>query len=380
MNNEERFGVVDRMFESGEPARSLDFLIEDFRAAKDYPALFEARLMKRRLELGLPLIQTEPASSFPPDARNAYEEAVVEAAREVGQGFLADGRIDRAWPYFRAIGETAPVAEAIDRVDPGEEIDSVIAIAFQEGVHPVKGLDLILSRHGMCRAITAFGMYAVDRDREECISLLVRAIHAEIVERLKHAINGAEGAAPDTKSIVALIEGRDWLFGEYNSYVDTSHLTSILQYAPELADAGTLQLICDLCEYGKRLSDNFQYRGRPPFENVFVDYGCYTKAVLNLDVDQAIEHFHRKVKECDPAEAGSAPAETLVKLLVRLGRHGEAISVAVEHLAGVSAAEMSCPSPLHLCRMAGDYDRLMSLAHERGDVLSYAAAGLERRR
>lgn len=372
--------MVDQRIESGDPGAALEFLIEEFRKERNYPALFEARLMKSRLDLGLPPIQTEAASNWPEDVRRAYEGAVTRAAREAGEAFLAEGNIERAWPYFRAIGETSPVADAIEKVQPGEESDGVVAIAIQEGVHPAKGLELILAQHGMCRAITVFGMYPVERGREDCIRLLVGALHAEVAARLKRAIAGVEGSEPETGDLVSLIQGRDWLFGDFDYYVDTSHLTSVLQYCPELTDRETLRRVYELCEYGQRLSAHFQFRGHPPFEEPFVDYGRYAGALLGMDVEQAIAHFRRKVELCDPAEAGTLPAQVLVRLLVRIGRHAEALAVALDHLAGAPPSELICPSPLEICRLAGDYERLISLARRRGDVLSYTAAQIERRK
>lgn len=365
------------MLAQGESAESLKFLIEEFRQDKNYPALFEARLMKSRLELGLPVIQTEDSSAMPSDSRRQYEQTVVETAREVGHAFLAEGDIERAWPYFRAIGETAPVVEAIDKVEPAEGIEGIIGIAFQESVHPVKGLELILAQHGMCRAITTFGMYAVEKGRQQCIGLLVRSLHAEVVERMKRAIAHVEGSEPTADQIPALMARRDWLFGEYDYYVDTSHLTSLVQYAPEMTDEATLRLTHELCEYGRRLSGQFQHQGYPPFENTFTDYGRYVEALLGIETDEALAHFHKKVRE---AESETLPAQVLVKLLVRIGRHAEALEVALERLHDVSRADLSCPSPLQICQMAGDYDRLMSLARTKGDLLSYAAAGLERQK
>src|SRR5438105_2664712 len=90
--------------------------------------------------LPFPLLRDVPA-----DVRPAYERAFVEAAREVGGLFLADGDVTRAWPYYRAVGESAPVAAAIEQIAPGEDIESVIAIAFQERVNPRKGFELILA-------------------------------------------------------------------------------------------------------------------------------------------------------------------------------------------------------------------------------------------
>src|SRR4051794_23759728 len=149
---------IDQILESGDAASALDFLISHSRQTGNPNLLFEAKLMKERLTLGLPLIQTEAASEFPDETRPAYDRAVMEAAREAGQLALDAGDIPGAWPYFRAIGEHAPVAAAIENARGTEGMDRIIEIAFQEGVNPAKGLELILGQYGMCRAITAFGM------------------------------------------------------------------------------------------------------------------------------------------------------------------------------------------------------------------------------
>ena len=55
----------------------------------------------------------------------------------MGNLFLGAGDIPRAWPYFRAIGEPSPVAEAIERLDAeGEDLDRVIpALVEAQRVH-----------------------------------------------------------------------------------------------------------------------------------------------------------------------------------------------------------------------------------------------------
>lgn len=363
------------------PAAALDQLIDDFRRGKNYPALFEARLMKARFDLGLPVIQTEDWSRFPDEPRRRYEEAFLDTAREVGQAFLSDGEIERAWPYFRAVGQPQPIIDAIDKLEPTEEAESVIGIAFQEGLHPRKGLELILARHGMCRAITAMGMYAVEKDREACIKLLVRAIHDEVVLRLRRAIESQEGTAPtEPAGIIDLISTRDWLFGEYDTYVDTSHVISVLQYAPELTDEATLHLVNELCAYGRRLSPTMQLRGTPPFDQPFVDYGQYVSALLGIDTEDALAALHRKVEETDPDEMGTGAAQMLVRLLVRLKRYSEALDISLRFLSDHRASEMMCPSALEICRLASDYARLIELAKDRGDILSYVAASIERQK
>lgn len=372
---DETFQALDRYLETGDRAGSLDYLTEQFRAAGEFRPFFEAKLMKKRLELGLPLIQSEPSSEFPVEVRSIYENAMVEIAKETGALALESGDIVQAWPYFRAIGDFTPIADAIERVDqPGEASEQIIQIAFQQGVHPPKGLEMILNEHGMCRAITAFGMYAVEKGRAECITLLVRKLHEELKDRILRAVNSQEGEQPDTKTVKELIEGRDWLFGEYDYYVDTSHLQSLLPYSLDTKDRETLELYHDLCEYGKKLSPMFQSRGQAPFDEPFVDYDAFVQAMLGQNVEEQIEHFRKKVAASNPDEVGSVPAQLLVNLLVRLERPEEALAVAMEHLSEEDPADLTCPSVLQLCSLAKDYARLKDLARVRGDLLSYVAA------
>lgn len=366
------FASLDPLLRSGDPAAGLDFLIARFREAHEYSLLFEARLMKKRHEMGLPLIQSADV------AVPEYQDFVVGAAREAGNGFLADGKIARAWPYFRAISEPDPVAAAIDRVDAAsaEHVDQIISIAFQEGVHPRKGLELILSQSGMCRAITAFGMQAVAKDRQKCIALLAEAIHREIVERMRQAITEQEGAAPQSESLLELMEGRDWLFGEWGYYVDSSHLYSVVPYGIEVIDREALRIFAELCAYGRKLAPQFQQTGIPPFEDQFTAYGHYIEALRGNDVDTHVEYFRQQVAAANPDVAGDAPARTLVKLLTALGRPREALEALLEGVFEDAPYGTPVPSALQLCIDAGEFDRMQELARERGDLLSYAAGSI----
>ena len=286
--------------------------------------------------------------------------------------FLEDGDIPRAWSYFRAIGDSAPVAAAIENVAPGENQEAIIEIALHERVHPRKGFELILADFGICRAITFFSQYPDPQTRQDCIRLLVRTLHHELVESLRRAIAKVEGAAPETRRVTELIAGREWLFGEYDYYIDTSHVVSILGFSLDLADRETLGLAVELAEYGKRLSPMFQYRGDPPFDEGFADYARYLRALLGDGADDAIAHFRRKAVHADPRSA-----EVLVALLVRLERYADAINVSLDHLHDIEPAQLQCPSVFQLCQMAGDYGRLRELARERGDLLHFVAGVLQ---
>ena len=377
---EDAFGALEQLLESENPSASFDLLIGQFRAAKDYRSLFEARLMRKRRELGLPLFLADDLSALAPETREVYGQAVTEAARDVGELFLSDGEIAQAWPYLRATGDSARVADAIEKVEAGGEgINRIIEIALQEEVHPAKGLELIVAKYGICQALSAFEVSAVKKDREKCIAVLARTLHTEAVERLGSAIEQKEGSRPVSTNIAELIGGRDWLFGEYSAYVDTSHLVSLLQYCPDVTDAGVLRIFHELCEYGKRLSPQLRVHGQPPFEDVYIDFDHYALASLGIDVESHLEYFRGKVAQADPQQTGSLPAQALVRLLARLTRYEEALEVALAHFPHARSADLACPAATELCQLARRFDRLKELARERGDRLSYAAASLEAR-
>lgn len=376
---EDVFGTFDQLLESENPSASFDLLLARFRAAKDYRSVFEARLMKKRLELGLPVFLTDDLSALPSELREAYGQEVTEAARDVGELFLSDGEIAQAWPYLKATGDSARVADAIERVTPGDGLNRIIEIAFEEGVHPAKGLELIAAKYGICRALSAFEISAVRKDREKCIAVLARNLHAELVERLGDAIEQEEGSRPASTSIAQLISGREWLFGEYRTYLDSSHLASLLQHCPEVTDDGLLRIFHELCEYGKRVSPEVRVQCQPPFEDGCIDFEHYVEALLGIDVESHLAHFRRKVTEAAPERVMSLAAQVLVGLLARLARYDEALEVALTHFPNVGSADLTCPAAPELCRLARRFDRLKELARERGDWLSYAAATLEAR-
>jgi hypothetical protein len=356
---------VDEHLRRGDTVGAIDSLIQVYTEQRDFAGLFEARRMKCRFEHGLSLADTEGGTE-------AYASALVQAARQTGEFALECGSIAAAWRYFRAIGDPAPVAAAIERAVPGDDNDELISIALQEGVHPAKGLELVLGQYGMCRAITAFGMNGSQKDRDRCISLLAGKLHAEVVASLARTVEAQEGTRPETTRLPELIAGRPWLFGQYDYYVDTSHLLSLLPYSVETTDDATLRVFDELCEYGKRLSSMFQFEGQPPFEEPFVDYGAYVKVLLGDD--EQLQHFRRKLAKSDPQEYGSIPAQVLVTLLARRGRHEEALDIALEHLQDDDPSTLSCPSAMQLGAAANRYDRLRDNARQRGDVLSYIAA------
>lgn len=374
------FDQVRDALASGDVEAGFELAIDRFRKERSYPMIFEARLMQKRHALGMPLIQTEPWNNLGEDCQSAYESATVEAAREVGTLFLNDGEIGRAWPYFRAVGEKDLIRQAIEQCDDavtGEALDGIIEVAYHEQVNPMKGFELILKHYGTCRAITNFSQYPVEEGRADCAELLAENVHSELLANIRYTVEQKEGQAPEGDDLGAIVAERRWLFEGNAYYLDTSHVSSLVQMAPAIDRERTLELLLGMARYGSQLSEMYQFPGNPPFENVFEDYGVYISTVLRRNVEAGLEHFRRKIETCDPNIAGTTPAQVLVNLLVRLDRPGEAADVALEHLSEADPQFLTCPNALQLCQMAQDYERLAEVARTRRDLLSFAAATMQ---
>jgi hypothetical protein len=312
-----------------------------------------------------------------------YEQAIREAGRLVGGLYLQEREIPRAWIYFRMLGEPEPVAAALEsyRFKEGEDSQPIIEIAYHHGVNPRKGFDWILERYGICSAITTVSgtEFPQPAIREYCIKGLVRALYAQLRQRLADEIAQKEGTAPAAETVRELMAGRDWLFAEEFYHVDVSHLGSIVQMSIHLSPCPELNMARELCEYGERLSPRFQYAGDPPFQEQYRDYGVYLSILAGDKVEEGIAHFRAKAESADPDAVGTYPAEVLVNLLVRLNRKAEALALARRFLAGIENSRLSCPSIAELCKQTNDYRTLAEVAREQGDPVHFMAGLLAAR-
>ena len=298
---------------------------------------------------------------------------------------LDRGEIAAAWPYFRAIGESEPIARAIDAFEPGEDsgeaLSQVIEVAFNQGVAPRKGFELILRNYGTCSSISSFeGLPPEETLRQDCAGMLVRQLHAHLVENLRGEISRRGQPLPvEGAPIPALIAGRDWMFAEDAYHIDVSHLSAVVRYGAQLADPADLALALELTEYGRNLSERHRYEGEPPFEDVYEDHNAYFKVLLGRDVEKGLAHFRAKLASADAEDRrdDAAVAQVLVRLLVRLDRMDEAIEVAATHLAGRPETTLACPSLAQLCQRAGRLDRLAQASRACDDLVNYAAALLQ---
>jgi hypothetical protein len=364
--NQDLFDLLERTSLAEGPGAGLDLLIRKLLEEKRYQQIFEIRLLQKRHALGLPLIFSGSIADLPPEKRDVYQAAVTEAAREAGTSYLTDGDIVRAWPYFRAIGDPAPVAAAIEHVHSSEEVERVLAIALVDGVSLRKGFELLVEHRGICQGVD-FVINCADRaNRVMYLQILVRVFHGQLLAHLKEAVTVVEGATPATTRVREVITGRDWLFEGGRLYIENSHLLSILQASLELEDLDTMRLVLELAEYGQRLDPIYQNPAAPPFEDPFVDHAAYLRALLGENVEEAVAHFRKKLAASVPGSA-----QVLVGLLARLGRCAEAVQISLEQLGG--EADDDCPSAVQLCQMAGDYQQLRDVARKKGDFLGFAA-------
>jgi hypothetical protein len=364
-------------------AAAVDQLIRGLEERKDYPALFYALLVKKRLELGVSPVPTEAALALPEAVHNQYEEGIREAARRVGQLFLAERNLAQAWPYFRMIGETAPVVTALEnyQLEPEEDAQPLVDLAFHQGLNPRKGFDWILDRFGICSAITlASGQEFSDPDvRAYCIRMLVRALYDQLTARVADDVAAREGKQAIPATLGELMLGRDWLFETDFAHIDISHLQSIVQMSLALPPCDELYQARELSQYGARLPQQLRYAGEPPFENFHEAHGHYLNALLGEQVDEAIAYFRNKLEAYEPDQIGSLPAEVLINLLVRVGRPAEAAEVARRHLRPSEGLRGSSPSLAELCRQAGNYQAMIDSARDQGDPVHFLAGLLAQR-
>jgi hypothetical protein len=370
------FDRLRTLLESAGPLAAIDALCDELRRAGDLQNLFYARLMRKRVELGLPPFPTGPAAELPPETHDAYEEAIRAAGREVGGLYLDRGDIPRAWMYFRMLGEPDPVRQALAKYNPGPDDDTypVVEVAWHQGVLPEKGFDIILDRHGICSAITMVHSADLSQNpavREHCVRRLVRALHEQLVERLRNDLQ-ARGLDAAGETVADLIRGRDELFAEDSYHIDVSHLSSVVQMALHLPPGPELNLARGLAAYGERLSPGLRGDNDPPFEGTYADYKVYLDVLAGQDVEAGLAHFRAKA-ERGAAEGYQFPAEVLINLLLRIDRLPEALEVARRYLTGTDDRQLSCPGVTELARRARDYAALSEAARAKADPVNYLA-------
>lgn len=381
---EATFAELSRLHASEGAAAALDRLAQTLREQKQYHKLFDARLLKRKHELGLPLIRPASLQDVPDDRRKDVEETYVAAAREVGELFLQEGDIPAAWMYLQVIREPDKVAAAIDALpesgEHGEQAERIMQIALYQGVNPTKGLKLMLQSHGTCSTITALDQVLANlnqEQRQDCAKVMVCSLYRDLTESVQRQVQQRVPMLTPGTPLRELLAGRDWIFQGGGYHIDVSHLHSVVRFARSIdPPADELDLALQMAEYGSKLDAPLQYAGEPPFEEFYPAHIQFFKILLGRDTDQGLQYFRDKL-EAEPDERDKPLlAYVLVDLLIRAGRKEDAVEIAAQHLTNLSD-DVSF-SFAELCIESGRVDVLRRVNEERGDLVGYTAALIQR--
>lgn len=379
------FDAVSRTLQDKGPAAALDEAADLLKKAGEYHRAFDVLLMKARLECGLPVLASPTSADMTPAVRDSYENKIMEVCRGIGATLLERRDFAGAWQYFRMIGESEPMRAALDAFqlpadeesESGETIEAIVDIAIAQGVHPYKGLQIVLDRYGTCQAITSCeGMLATGRhpDHASCVTLLVRRLHSELIDRLRADIESREGKAPAGGTVGLLIKDRPQLFEGGNYHIDTSHLSSVVRMARMLPKGEEMFLAMQLCEYGAKLEKTHRYPDQPPFEDAYPDSLAYFKIISGIEVDAGLERFKQKALTANPDEVGTLPAEVYVSLLRAAGKIDEAVAFAARKLNYTGPYRNPALALNDLCQNTGRFEDMAKLAAKRGDLITYVGA------
>ncbi len=390
--SDSEFAKIDEVLRTQGPAAAVSELVRTLEANHDWHRLFDALLLKKKLEMGLPTARPSSFDQIPENRQAEFEETYVEAARRVGRALLAENNIPQAWMYLRTVREPQAVAEALDRVDSQdglpENVDDLISVALYERAHPVKGLELMLKSRGTCNTISAFDQAIAQLSSDERLrgaELLVKHLYEELLQSVcrdlerRHRSEDSEcwgrqnANCPKPATLIEAITGREWLFDEGNYHVDVSHLGAVVRFARFLTpESPSLSKASELCEYGRRLSSQFQYPSDPPFDDYYAAHLHFFKVLHNSDRQKSLDYFRERLSAAVDIDDRRLIAYVLVDLLVRTGALEDAVLVAAEHLRDLD--ESSGFSFAQLCEEAGRLDLFRDAAREKGDLIGFTSA------
>jgi hypothetical protein len=376
---DEMYDELLALHQQGQTTAAIERLVAQLRTEKRWHKLFDARLLQRKAELGLPLSRPSSLQDVPQDQRKLVEETYIQAAREVGQAFLTEGDIPSAWMYLSVIREPGPVRQAIDDLPlpthGDESSEQVIRIALFEGVHPTKGIQMMLKLHGTCSTITSLDQALSNlpqAERRACATIMVRELYRDLRENVEREVQQKLAMLPPDMSLRELIAGRDWLFEKGNYHIDVSHLNSVVRFARSIESPEDLELALQLAEYGTHLDSQLQYGGDPPFEDFYPAHVQFIKALLSRDRDEAIGYFREKLTAEPDERDQPLLAYVLVDLLVRCGAKEEAVDVAAKYLSNLS--DDVTLSFFDLCVDSGRFQALRDAMRAKDDPVGFAAA------
>ena len=362
---------------SAAPDSVLDAVERALLAQKDYHRLFDAKLIRVRKELGLPITQPTSLKEIPAEHEKTFREAYTKAARETGQLFLDGGQLADAWAYFRTIQETEPVRQAIAKqvseipAEPGPHLDELLNLALYEGAHVVEGLKLLLKTHGVCNTVTAMGQLLAQMtadERRQAAAVMVRTIYSDLQHNVRRDVEKRQPTVKPDLSLGELVRGREFLFSEGAYHIDVSHLHSIVSFARHLQRTDPeLKLAIELCQYGAQLAEQLRYPGDVPFDDYYVANEWFLKAVAGVQVEESLQYFIDRLNQ----EPEDADKRMIAFVLVDLGQRVDRVNIALDAAARY-VSRLEDPNGFSFtafCVNARRLDLLESAARENDDVL-----------
>lgn len=373
------FEEFDAEFRRGGAPAALDFVVEELRRQGRHHELYEALKLRARANLGLPITPT--GEEIPENKREALEEALVAACREVGELLMRQGSARDGWIYYRPVGDREQAAKILSEIPVSHDnVDELVQVFLSEAVDPKRGFDLALQFFGTCQSITLFDQEIVRHPLEvqrHAASRLVVKLHEDLMASVQADIQRQVAAMPQSPTLAGLIADRDWLFENNAYHIDTTHLAAVVRFAKVIVDPPILELALDLTAYGAKLGPQFHYASEEPFGQLYADHALFFQTLLGRDLARGLEHFRAKAETLDASEYGTAPMEVYVDLLARTGQSGEALKAAVRLFPAQMRSIGIAPSLLDLARRSGDFEPMFEFCRARKDFLGYAAARVE---
>lgn len=378
------FAELAQLHSGGHAGRVVDRLIEILRDSGNYHQLFDASLLRKKLELGIDPRDPSGFDDVPDSKRAEFEEYYVDAARKVGQLLLDSGNYSAAWVYFRTIREPGPVTKALEAYQPdpeGSPSDEILELALYQGLAPAKGIELMLAYHGTCPSITAldqsFRQLTSDQ-RRACAAVMVRRLYKDLRGSVGYDIERKTGSLPpESATLGELVRQHPELFENGNYHIDVSHLNAVVRFARALSPGDVeLDQARQLAIYGEQLASPYQYAGEPPFDEFYTASRHYFSVLMDDGREKNLDYFRERLA-AEPAESESETrrqliALALVELLTKIGLVSEAAEIGVKYLAAVQ--DQIGISLGELCLQASRPDLLADLARNREDLVAYTLA------
>jgi len=374
--------VTGQLSDSASPCELLDALEAALRESKDYHRLFDAKLMRTRHELGLPVTQPTSMDNIPEDHHFTFRAAYVDAAREIGHLLLEDGRLADAWAYLRTIGEPDAVRAEIDKVsvpqEPDEKFDEIVNLALYEGAHVVRGLEFLLRTHGTCNTVTAFSQLQQQMspdERRQAAVVMVRQIYDELQQSVRRDLESRNPVVPAKASLAELLAENENLLADGNYHIDVSHLHSVVGFSRSLtAEDPELQQVIELCEYGSRLAEPLRYPGNVPFEQYYEAHLRFLNALAGRDVAGELDWFTARMEDESDDSSRQLIAFVVLDLGQRTGQEDEALRRVAAHL-----GQLEDPGGFSFSKMCVEQNRLDILeesAMSNDDPIAWVTARL----